>query len=261
VRRPIWGQGLIPANKNRIAEKLAGTINQNILNETELKKRLTDAGVPSRIREIVLGGTGNLVRDPDFQQKIKDILNRFLEEYFQNAHNRKNLVDELDKKIHEIAPGGVGALALNTYLRLNRQGYRRSLDKAVVGIPQTIAQMLDKENKWPEEIAEKLESQSERVEELIAKSLMKMIDSINIYELVLGQIQRFDEGKLEDMLWNATSEQLLYIEYLGALLGIFGGLVLWQPFFMGGLLLTTLGIAALLDRWLFSRKRLTLPPP
>jgi hypothetical protein len=34
------------------------------------------------------------------------------------------------------------------------------------------------------------------------------------------------------MIWTATNEQLLYIEYLGTLLGIFGGLLIWQPLVM-----------------------------
>lgn len=66
----------------------------------------------------------------------------------------------------------------------------------------------------------------------MAHALHEMIDQMDIYKLLRSQLTRFDEGKMEEMLWNATNQQLLYIQYLGGFLGILGGLILWQPTFM-----------------------------
>ncbi len=70
---------------------------------------------------------------------------------------------------------------------------------------------------------------SDRTEALIANALHRMVDRISIYSLIRSQLDRFDEGKLEDMIWGATNEHLLYIQYLGGWLGMMGGLLLWQP--------------------------------
>ena len=36
-------------------------------------------------------------------------------------------------------------------------------------------------------------------------------------------------SRLEDLLKRSTNEQLNYIKYLGGILGMVGGLVIWQP--------------------------------
>jgi len=42
-------------------------------------------------------------------------------------------------------------------------------------------------------------------------------------------VRAYDERQLEDLLKRTTNEQLNYIKYLGGVLGLLGGLVIWEP--------------------------------
>ncbi len=45
----------------------------------------------------------------------------------------------------------------------------------------------------------------------------------------MANMGKYDEAQLEDLLKNTSNEQFNYIKYLGGVLGLFGGLVIWQP--------------------------------
>jgi hypothetical protein len=42
-------------------------------------------------------------------------------------------------------------------------------------------------------------------------------------------VRAYDEQQLEMLLRRTTNEQLNYIKYLGAVLGVIGGLIIWAP--------------------------------
>ena len=65
----------------------------------------------------------------------------------------------------------------------------------------------------------------------------------------------FDEARLERMIWEATNEQLLYIQYLGTVLGIIGGLIIIKPAVMGPIFLLVFGILYLVDNLLYRLKQ------
>ncbi len=59
--------------------------------------------------------------------------------------------------------------------------------------------------------------------------IIAFVENLDLYGMIAGNMQQYDEKKLEDLLKRATNEQLNYIKYLGGVLGCIGGLVIWQP--------------------------------
>jgi hypothetical protein len=68
-------------------------------------------------------------------------------------------------------------------------------------------------------------------------------------------MQEYDESRLEDLLKKTTNEQLNYIKYLGGVLGVVGGLVIWEPKLALGVLGVLGGFLYLLDELLFRVRR------
>mgnify|MGYP006266111977 CR=1 FL=1 len=261
-RRPIWGQGLIPANKNKIAQKLAGTIHSNILNEEEIKRRIHDAGMVARLNETLIQGTSSLLADPEFQAEVKKLLYRWLHEFLNDPQNRAKILEELDRKIHASIPKGVSGTVVKSYLNFNRNKYRQSLDNAIRNLPDTAKRVLDEYGDFSTAVQENLIENADQLEQAIAHMIHDLVDRISIKELLRSQLERFDESQMERMIWGATNEHLQYIQYLGGLLGMLGGLVLWQPELMLAVIGTLGGILVLADRALMNAKRKrTQPPP
>jgi len=82
--------------------------------------------------------------------------------------------------------------------------------------------------------------------------LNRLVNQLNVHELVEENLRKYDEQKLENMIRNATNEQLKTIQYLGALLGTIGGFVIWEPILSMSVLVLLFGGVYLLDRYFYS---------
>jgi uncharacterized membrane-anchored protein YjiN (DUF445 family) len=51
-----------------------------------------------------------------------------------------------------------------------------------------------------------------------------------VHTLVEDNLRQYDEQRISEIILKATNEQLRYIQYLGGILGVIGGLVIWEPF-------------------------------
>ncbi|MFW5658785.1 MAG: DUF445 domain-containing protein, partial [Bacteroidota bacterium] len=227
-RRPIWGQGLIPANKDRIAHKLAVTINDNILNEEHIKERLHEAAVVEKLSANLQSGVKHLFEDEEFQEDIRKLIGEILHAYFDDPTTRRRLILEVENQLRRGKNAGMREKTLGLLV----SGSRNTLDRTLQRIPDIVQEFMARQGKIGTSLHEHLENQSDTLEQAMAHTLHEMIDQVDIYQLLRSQLTRFDEGKMEEMLWNATNQQLLYIQYLGGFLGILGGLILWQPTFM-----------------------------
>ena len=55
-KRPILGQGLIPAQKDRIAYRLARAVSEDLINPEMIKKKIQESQAISRYREKAITG-------------------------------------------------------------------------------------------------------------------------------------------------------------------------------------------------------------
>ena len=78
-------------------------------------------------------------------------------------------------------------------------------------------------------IPEKIEARSEDIEEWATRIVLAFVENLDVYDMVVSNMIQYDESRLEELLKRSTNEQLNYIKYLGGLLGMVGGLVIWQP--------------------------------
>ena len=47
--------------------------------------------------------------------------------------------------------------------------------------------------------------------------------------MIITNMRKYDEVQLEGLIKNSSNEQLNYIKYLGGVLGMIGGLVIFKP--------------------------------
>ena len=96
--------------------------------------------------------------------------------------------------------------------------------------------------------------QKKPTEDYIMQLIVDLLNRIDITALLAKQMEHFDEARLERMVWEATNEQLLYIQYLGTILGILGGFLIWKPLLMGGIYILGFGLLYIIDEAIFRLK-------
>ncbi|RMG24914.1 MAG: DUF445 family protein [Bacteroidetes bacterium] len=254
-KRPIWGQGLIPAQRDRIIYTLAQGMHKHILNQQLIRKRIEESGIVKRLNDLLLDGTISLLADEELREFLKKIMYEAMSEYANQEHFRTEIRHAIDARLDQKIEGGVKRLLFQTYKRYNKEEYDQAIDNIVKEIPKVAIEVVEKLETELMRVAAFIRLKKRPTEEYIMKLIMDILNRIDITGLLAKQMEHFDEARLERMVWEATNEQLLYIQYLGTVLGVLGGFLIWDPPRMGAIYLLGFGLLYLLDVFIYRMKK------
>lgn len=227
-KRPLLGQGMIPAQRDIIIGSLAKGMHTHILSQDLIRKRLDESGLIKRLNDILFNGSIGMARDAALRAEAKEALHTSLSEYFEKDTVKEELKSIIEEQVEQKAEGGLKRLVLNTYKRFNRDDYDALLDQIISDIPDSIRDIIER---WEEEVETGitwLQDNRRAADVFVMRFISNILDKLDIEGLLAKQMAHFNEEKLEKMVWEATNEQLLYIQYLGTVLGMLGGLVIWN---------------------------------
>src|SRR5690606_31612141 len=140
-------------------------------------------------------------------------------------------------------------LALHDALPIS--AFQRCIERAVREIPGALDPLLDRLDEALDRVPEKVEARSDQIEALATKTVLGFVERLDVYAMIVENARGFDEAQLENLLKKTSNEQLNYIKYLGGVLGVVGGFVIWEPVLALALLTAlTLGLWGL-DEALF----------
>ncbi len=226
--RPLLGQGIIPAYRERIADLIALAISRDLISEEVIQERIRLSGVVPKYRDMALQVAHNLLSDENFQQDIKVLANRYIREKLQDPELKQKLVALVMEKIDSTINRGIAGIAVKMYQMLNRDGFQRQIEKAIDDLPESADLVVDELDHLFETLPEKISQQSDDIEQWLTKAIMAFVNSLDIYDMVSKNLRRYDERQLEDLIKSTSNDQLIYLKYLGGALGAVGGLVIFD---------------------------------
>jgi hypothetical protein len=227
--RPILGQGLIPAQRERVIYRLAKAVSEDLINEEIIKQKIEENEIIPKYREMALSVTRGVLEDQEFREELKLLTADYVQKVLTSEEVRHRIVEYAIEKIEAYVGEGVGGLALKAYRYLGEEDFKRRIDKAVYSIPTQLDFVLDEMDHLLDLIPEKIEARSEDIEEWATRIVLAFVENLDVYDMIMSNMVQYDESRLEELLKRSTNEQLNYIKYLGGLLGMAGGLVIWQP--------------------------------
>lgn len=227
--RPIFGQGLIPAQRERVIYRLATAVSEELINEEIIKRKIEENAIIPKYRELALSVARGVLEDPEFRTDLKKLTADYVETVLTSDQVRKRIVDFVVEKIESYVGDGVGGMALKAYRYLNEEDFKRRIDKAIHGIPGQLDVVLDEMDALLDTVPEKIEARAEDIEAFATRIVLGFVENLDVYDMVMSNMMAYDEGRLETLIKNSSNEQLNYIKYLGGILGAVGGLVIWQP--------------------------------
>lgn len=228
-RRPLLGQGLIPAQRDRVIFRMAQAVSDELINEEIIKQKIKDSGVIGKYREIAVQTVRGVVEDPEFRDDIKSLLVDYTALVLNSRDVRVKLAEITAERLEEYAGSGLGGMALRMYRFFREDDFQSRIDKAIQELPTTLDRVLDDADDLLDRIPEKLEARADDIEKWATATILGFVERMDVKQMILENIQKYDERQLEELIKNSSNEQLNYIKYLGGVLGFFGGLVIWQP--------------------------------
>ncbi len=227
--RPVFGQGLIPAQRERVIFRLAKAVSEELINEEIIKQKIEEHQIIPKYREMALTVTRGVLEDPEFRAELKALTSDYVERVLTSEEVRARLVDLAIEKIEAYAGEGLGKLALKTYRFLNEDDFKRRVDQAIRDLPTSLDNVLDEMDHLLDRVPALIEARSEDIEAWATRLVLGFVENLDIYTMIMSNMVKYDEQQLEDLLKKTTNEQLNYIKYLGGVLGFFGGLIIWRP--------------------------------
>lgn len=252
-RRPIFGQGLIPAQRDRVIFRLAQGVSEELINEEIIKQKIQESGAITKYREMALHVVQGIVEDEGFRAEFKALLIGYAQQVFSTPEVRNRLAELLVNKLEEHAGEGIQGLALKAYRFFKEDEFQAQIDRAIRDLPTTLDTLLDETDTFLGAVPSKLEAHADEIENWVTATILGFVERLDIYTMIRTNMEQFDEQRLENLLKRTTNEQLNYIKYLGGILGLFGGLVIWQPVPALVVFATIGGILYGLDVLLFKR--------
>lgn len=229
-RRPLLGHGLIPAQKNRIAFRLAQAVSDDLINPDIIKRKINESNIISKYRKSSTQYIKNIIDNPNFREELKQWVVTYLNEMIADPDIRAALAERILQQIEEaIQDKSFEKVALKAYSYVKGQEMQHVIEEALTQIPTSVESGLDKVDELLDQLPKKIDDHSEVIENTVTNLLYKLINQLDVHKLVEENLRSYDEQHLSDIIQNATNEQLRYIQYLGAVLGLIGGFIIWEP--------------------------------
>lgn len=253
-RRPLLGQGLIPAHKERIAWRLSTAVSEDLINPDLIKQKLDDSGAVSRYRSAMIDDIESVIRKPAFRKDVKEWLMDYLQDLVREPKVKRSLTRQITEEIEKgLEEKPIERTALKTYMLIRGKTLTDLIADAVDDIPITLERKIDVVDDLLDELPEAIRENTNQLDATVTGLVYTLVNRFDVQALVEENLQKYDEARLEKMIRNATNEQLRTIQYLGAVLGTVGGFVIWQPVWMLLLLSGTGGVIWVADRLLYGR--------
>jgi uncharacterized membrane-anchored protein YjiN (DUF445 family) len=229
AKRPLLGQGLIPAQRERVIFRMAQAVTDELINEEIIKQKIQKSGVIAKYRQTAVSTVRGIVEDPEFREDVKDLLVDYTSRVLNSKEVRDRLAEITTERLEEHAGTGIGGLAFRMYRYFREDDFQNRLDTVIQELPKTLDTVLDRTDHLLDRIPAKLEDRADDIERWATKTVLGFVEQMDIHQMILENMQLYDERQLEELIKNSSNEQLNYIKYLGGVLGFFGGLVIWQP--------------------------------
>lgn len=242
VKRPIFGQGLVPAQKDRIAYRLAAAVSEDLINPEIIKQKIQESQAISKYREQATVYIKEIIDDPEFRTDLKGLAVNYVDEMIADPKVRANIAETIIHQIeNNIDENSFEKVALKAYSFIKGQQMQTLVEQALQKLPGGVESGLNKMDDFLDVLPEKIEANSTQIENLVTSLLYKLINQLDVHALVEDNLREYDEKRLEKLIKNASNDQLRYIQYLGAVLGTLGGFIIWKP--IGSILLLLLIIS------------------
>ncbi|WP_251963699.1 DUF445 domain-containing protein [Salinibacter ruber] len=249
--RPLVGQGLVPAQRERVAYRLAQAVSDELINKALIKEKIRESGLVAQYRDLLVAAASDVATDDAVRAEGKALLRRALRDVLSTPSVQTRIVALTAEQVEAQAGEGLSGLMLRAYRYFGEDDFRARLRETVRRLPDAVDPLVEELDPVLDRLPAELERRSDEIESLLTRVVLRLVDTLDLERMIYENVRAYDERQLEMLLRRTTNEQLNYIKYLGAALGIIGGFIIWAPA-AALVAVTTLGLAVYgLDEALF----------
>ena len=226
--RPIVGQGLVPSQRERVAYRLAQAVSDELINKRIIMDKIRESGLAAQYRDLLVAMAGDVVTDDAVRTELEALLRTVLRDILGTPAVQDRIAEFTAEQMEQNAEGLPG-VALSAYRLFGEDDFQARLRQATRRLPQTVGPMLEELDPMLDRLPAHLDRHGDAIEDVLSQLILRLVGTLDMERIIFENVRAYDEQQLEMLLRRTTNEQLNYIKYLGAVLGIVGGLIIWAP--------------------------------
>jgi uncharacterized membrane protein YheB (UPF0754 family) len=227
-RRPLLGQGLIPAQREQVVTLLAQAISQRLINEDLIHQQIEQSGLIARARHLLLHFVHETIDDPEFRSDLKRMVTRYVDQALADPSIQAQISSLVMRHITQQTKG-VSGVVLRVLQQFRAEELEEAIQTSLRTLPESLDELIDRWHPFWDTVPDKLEARAHDIEQWVSRAVLHFVQQLDVQGLLIANMSKYDEAQLESLLKHTSNEQFNYIKYLGGALGVLGGVVIWQP--------------------------------
>ncbi|MCS7206267.1 MAG: DUF445 family protein [Leptospiraceae bacterium] len=228
-KRPLLGQGLIPASKIKIAQRLGEAISKEVINPQLVVKQIKERELIKKYLIKFNQSLKETIELQEFQEDLIHVIESSVNNLLKSEDFRKNLRSIIDGLDLDNLKGIEGGLFKLYKFFVGNQEVSKKIEEMILKVEIKLDPYQKKVQEFLKKLPELINNRQENIELMILNTVLFLMERIDIKSVIVNNLLEFDELRLEKLILYSTSEQLEYIQYLGCFLGILGGFLIWIP--------------------------------
>jgi hypothetical protein len=249
--RPVFGQGLIPSQRDQLIEKVADEVLSNLINEELILAKIEETKIVQRLTSASIDKLRAAAQEPDFKDDIRDMVLTYVAEVTSGPEFRDRLVLRAEQTLEDVAGQRFSGWLVRKLKDMWRAPLVTAINREIERLPDTMEGGLEHLDEIMERLPAALEERQESIDQVLTTMQIGLVREVDVRAIVLEQLSSITTEQLERGFREFSDDKLSYITLLGGMLGLVGGVVIvWPiPAIVG--LLGLFGLLVLLDLALY----------
>jgi uncharacterized membrane protein YheB (UPF0754 family) len=227
--RPVFGQGLIPSQRDQLIQKVADEVLEKLINEELIAQKIGETRVVQRFSDGVIEKLRVVTQEEEFQGDLRNMVLTYVADITSNPDFRLQLTRKAESSLEEFAGSRFKGWLVKKLKDVWRTPLVDLINKEIAELDQTLDAGLAHMPGVLERLPEALEKRQEQIDHVLTTMLMGIVREVDVREIVLEQLSTVTTEQLEAGFREFSDDKLSFITLLGGLLGLVGGTVLIWP--------------------------------
>jgi hypothetical protein len=227
--RPIFGEGLIPSQREEIIHKVADEVCEKLINEEIIRRELDESRLIPRLTEETTAELRRIVRDPEFVADTKAVVLEYANRLTRSGDFRGQLLATVEERFQVYAGRSLTNWLVGRFRGMWREPLLKIANEEVDRLPETIDRLSVDADALLARVPKELEARLGVLDAALTRWLMALVREMDVPSIILKQLNTVTTEQLEQGFRDFADDKLSYITILGGVLGLVGGLVIVWP--------------------------------
>lgn len=243
--RPVFGQGLIPSQRDQLIQKVADEVLEKLINAELIERKIVETRIVKRFSDALIEKLQLVVRDDEFKEDLERTVLTMVGDLIANDTFRASLLDRAEARFEEFAGHGMRSWMVKKLKDVWRAPLADFVNSELQILDQTVHEGFEHLDGVVAALPEALDARQEAIDHVLTTMLMGLVHEVDVRAIVLDQLSQVTSEQLEDGFRAFSDDKLSFITLIGGVLGVVGGTVLVWPL-PSAVVLLVLGVVLLL---------------